>query len=209
MATNYRKPPTKLTVGAQYICFNRMDENNDWTQSFEDTVYQLPTVTNVEVSDNTDAYDTYASGDVYESDAAITGVEISETNIAFPDDLLERMRGNDVDDGVVLGGGIGMRPYFAYGFVVKKRDNTMDLRWYPKCKLTDNSDKTETSEESHKDQTDDLTIKAYGFDEKSHKYVRALTAEEGMQDVTEEAFFAAPLLTAAAVKALVSETPGE
>ena len=197
-------PSLKLTVGAQYICFNKMDAENQWTEEFEDEVFRLPTVTNVSVSDNLDSYDAYASGDIYDSDAVVQTQEISETNLAFSDTLLAKMRGEEVDGGVIMGGGVSVRPYFAYGFVVERKNGDLDLRWYPKCKLTENTDETATSTDSHADQTDDVTIRAYAFDEDKHKNVRVITSETGFENVTEEKFFAKPVLTAAEAKALAT-----
>jgi hypothetical protein len=78
----------------------------------------------------------------------------------------------------------------------------MDMRWYPKCKLVDNSDATQTSTDSHSDQTDSLTIRAYGFDATQNQEVKVLTAETANAGITEAAFFAAPVMTIDAVKAL-------
>lgn len=203
MAISEKKPSVKLTVGAQYICFNTMDENNDWTDAFETDVIKLPTVTQVQVSDNADSYDSYASGAIYDSDTDIQSKDIQETNLAFSDTLLAKMRGDVVDGGVIVEGKTGtVRPYFAYGFVVQKKNGELDLRWYPKCKLVENSDSTATSEESHSDQTDDITIRAYRMSDNKGIAVRVNTGETGYDTVTEEAFFAAPLTTADAAKAL-------
>jgi phi13 family phage major tail protein len=203
MAISEKKPSVKLTVGAQYICFNTMDANNDWTDAFETDVIKLPTVTQVQVTDNSDSYDSYASGAIYDSDTEIQSKDIQETNLAFSDTLLAKMRGDVVDGGVIVEGKLGtVRPYFAYGFVVQKKNGELDLRWYPKCKLVENSDSTATSEESHSDQTDDITIRAYRMSDDKGIAVRVNTGEEGYDTVTEEAFFAAPLTTADAAKAL-------
>jgi len=203
MAISEKKPSVKLTVGAQYICFNTMDENNDWTDTFETDVIKLPTVTQVQVTDNSDSYDSYASGAIYDSDTEIQSKDIQETNLAFSDTLLAKMRGDVVDGGVIVEGKLGtVRPYFAYGFVVQKKNGELDLRWYPKCKLVENSDSTATSEESHSDQTDDITIRAYRMSDDKGIAVRVNTGEKDYDTVTEEAFFAAPLTTANAAKAL-------
>lgn len=203
MAITEKKPSVKLTVGAQYICFNTMDANNDWTDAFETEVIKLPTVTQVQITDNSDSYDSYASGAIYDSDTEIQSKDIQETNLAFSDTLLAKLRGDVVDGGVIVEGKLGtVRPYFAYGIVVQKKNSELDLRWYPKCKLVENSDSTATSEESHSDQTDDITIRAYRMADDKGIAVRVNTGEEGYDTVTEEAFFAAPLTTADAAKAL-------
>lgn len=201
MAITEKKPSTKLTVGAQYICFNT--GTPDWdSASFETAVTKLPTVVDIDVADNADSYESYASGDVYESDTIILYKDIAVTQLVFPEDVLARMRGDTVDEGVILSGGIKTRPFFAYGVPVIKKDGTMNLRWFPKCKLVENTDKTATSTESHSDQTDSLTIRAYGFDDDQNQDVGCLTSVDENEDVTEALFFAAPLLTIAAVKAI-------
>lgn len=201
-----KRPAMKLTVGAQYICFDTMDDSGNWTDKFDANVIKLPTVSQVDISDDADAHSTYASGDLYDSDTDISSVTIKTTNVAFDDLTVEKMKGSDIDGGAVLSGGVTRRPYFAYGIVSEKKDGTLDLRWYPKCKLADQSDKTSTSADKWSDQTDDLTITAYGFDAAKHKCVRCLTSDATTKNVTEDKFFAAPVLTAAAVKALAPTT---
>ena len=200
MAITEKRPSTKYTVGAQYICFN---EDPEWDASeFETDVIKLPTVVNVTVADNSDSYQSYASGEVYESDTIVTYKELSVTQLAFDEKTIARMKGDTVDEGIIMSGGVKTRPYFAYGLPIIKKDGTMDMRWYPKCKLVDNSDATATSTDSHSDQTDSLTIRAYGFDATQNQEVKVLTAETANAGITEAAFFAAPVLTVAAAKAL-------
>ena len=54
---------------------------------------------------------------------------------------------------------------FAYGKVVKLRKGGYRYDWYPKCKLSENSDDISTSEEKANEQTDTIKIKAYPFNE--------------------------------------------
>ena len=200
MAITEKKPATKYTVGAQYICFNT---DPDWDAAeFDSAVTKFPTVVDIDVKDNSNSYESYASGLVYESDTIVTYKEISVTQLAFDEETIAKMKGDAVDSGIIMSGGIKTRPFFAYGVPIIKKDKTMDLRWYPKCKLADNSDKTATSTDTHSDQTDTLTIRAYGFDEDQNQEVKVLTAETANAGITEAAFFAAPVLTVAAAKAL-------
>lgn len=200
MAITEKRPSTKYTVGAQYICFNT---DPDWDSGdFESDVLKLPTVTNIDVKDNSDSYDSYASGAVYESDTIVTYKEISVTQLAFDDTTIAKMKGDTIDSGIIMSGGVKTRPYFAYGVPIIRKDKTMDMRWFPKCKLVDNSDATQTSTDSHSDQTDTLTIRAYGFDTDQNQEVKVLTGETANAGITEAAFFAAPVLTVAAAKAL-------
>ena len=200
MAITEKRPSTKYTVGAQYICFN---EDPEWDASeFETDVIKLPTVVDVTAADNSDSYQSYASGEVYESDTIVTYKELSVTQLAFDEKTIARMKGDTVDEGIIMSGGVKTRPYFAYGLPIIKKDGTKDMRWYPKCKLVDNSDATATSTDSHSDQTDSLTIRAYGFDATQNQEVKVLTGETANAGITEAAFFAAPVLTVAAAKAL-------
>ena len=202
MAINEKKPSTKYTVGAQYICFN---EDPEWkADEFEEDVLKLPTVVDINVADNSDSYESYASGAVYESDTIVTYKEISVTQLAFDEATIAKMKGDTIDSGIIMSGGIKTRPFFGYGVPIIKKDGTKDMRWYPKCKLVDNSDATATSTDSHSDQTDSLTIRAYGFDETQNQEIKVLTAETANASITEAAFFAAPILTVAAAKALRS-----
>ena len=200
MAITEKKPSTKYTVGAQYICFNTDD---DWDASdFEASVTKLPTVVDINIADNSNSYQSYASGIVYESDTIVNYKEISVTQLAFEEEIIAKMKGDTVDTGIIMSGGFKTRPYFAYGVPIIKKDKTMDLRWFPKCQLVDNSDKTATSTDSHSDQTDTLTIRAYGFDADQNQEVSVLTSDSNNAGITEAAFFAAPVLTVAAAKAL-------
>ena len=200
MAITEKKPSTKYTVGAQYICFN---EDTDWdAEAFESDVLKLPTVVDINVADNSSSYESYASGAVYESDTVVTYKEISVTQLAFDEATIAKMKGDTIDTGIIMSGGVKTRPFFAYGVPIIKKDRTMDMRWYPKCKLVDNSDATATSTDSHSDQTDSLTIRAYGFDDTQNQEVKVLTAETANAGITEAAFFAAPIMTINAAKAL-------
>ena len=200
MAITEKKPSTKYTVGAQYICFN---EDPDWDSAeYESDVLKLPTVVDIDIADNSDSYESYASGAVYDSDTIVTYKEISVTQLAFDETTIAKMKGDTVDSGIIMSGGIKTRPFFAYGVPIIKKDKTMDMRWFPKCKLVDSSDKTATSTDAHSDQTDSLTIRAYGFDADQNQEVKVLTADTNNAGITEAAFFAAPVLTVAAAKAL-------
>lgn len=206
MAIAQNKPALIVTVGAQYICMNTPAVDGSWTDTFETEVSKLPTVVSVEVKDTTDSYDAYASGKVYDTDTDILSEEISTENIAFPAQLVAKLRGDTVDSGVIMSGGLRTRPWFAYGVPIINKDGSKLLRWYPKCKLTDNDDKTESSEDKHKDQNKTLTIKAYQFNDAADIKVEMDTSDEAAKMVTEDTFFAVPLTTFAAAKAL--ETTG-
>ena len=209
MAITTKKPAEKLTVGAQYICFDTASDGT-YSGTYAEDVTCLPTVTQVEVTDTGDDFKDYASGDVYASGNRTMYKQIKTTNLAFEDALIAKMKGDVVDDtsGVIMESGYNRRPYFAYGIYAQKDDGTLDLRWYPKVQHTENSDSTATSEESHKTQTDDLTMNAYGFDAAKTKCVRRIYKPTDTTDAQKviAAWFAAPILTDAAAKAIKAGT---
>lgn len=209
MAITTKKPAEKLTVGAQYICFDTASDGT-YSGKYAADVTCLPTVTQVEVTDTGDDFKDYASGDVYASGTRTMYKQIKTTNLAFEDALIAKMKGDVVDDtsGVIMESGYNRRPYFAYGIYSQKDDGTLDLRWYPKVQHTENSDSTATSEESHKTQTDDLTMNAYGFDAAKTKCVRRIYKPTGTADAQKviAAWFAAPILTDTAAKAIKAGT---
>lgn len=150
----------KETVGAQYLCFNTMDTDGRWTSTFAEEVEKTEVVKSVKVTENGEPTDTYASGAVYDSDITTTSTDIEVEIVAFPADTLAKLRGDNVDtDGLILSGGNRPRPYFAYGKVVKLRKGGYRYDWYPKCKLSENSDDISTSEEKANEQTDTIKIK--------------------------------------------------
>lgn len=197
MSIKTKKPPIKESVGAQYICFNTMSEENEWTNQFEEEVEKTASVKTVTVTENAESTDVYASGEVYDADSSTPTTDVEVEVIAFPAETLAKMRGDNVDEGgLVLSGGRGIRPYFAYGKVVKMKGGKARYEWYPKCKLSENSDETKTREESFSEQTDTITIKAYPFDDEGNiKAMVDSTMGNFPVGLTEEKFFSKPVLT--------------
>lgn len=205
-----KKPPVKETVGAQYVCFNQTTEDGEWSNSFEADVEQTKVVKSVKVSENSESADVYASGEVYDTDTSTSATDIEVQVIAFPADTLARMRGEVVDEGGLhLSGGSGERPYFAYGKVVKMKKGGIRLEWFPKCKLAENSDEANTKEDKYSEQADTIKIKAYKFNENGDikAYVDS-TASNFPKGLTEEKFFAKPILTKEDLAAAVGTQEG-
>ena len=76
------------------------------------------------------------------------------------------------------------------------------FEWYPKCKLTENSDDIATSEEKSSEQTDTIKIRAYPFDAAGNIACR-VTESTAPVGLTEEKFFMKPILTDAELTAAV------
>lgn len=210
MSIATRKPPMKETVGAQYICFNTSTEDGEWSNQYEENVEKTEVVKSVKVTENSENADVYASGKVYDSDQSTSHTDIEVSVIAFPADTLARMRGENVDaGGLHLSGGKGVRPYFGYGKVVKLKNGKERYEWYPKCKLASNSDEISTREDKFSEQPDTLTISAYPFtDNDDIKTYVDSSASNFPSGLTEEMFFAKPVLTPADLQAALP-TEGE
>lgn len=206
MSINSKKPPIKETIGAQYVCFNQMTEDYEWTETFEEEVEKTETVKKATVTENGESTDVYSSGIVYDSDVSNGTTSIEVETIAFVTDTLAKMRGDIVDaGGLILSGGNNTRPFFAYGKVVKLKHGKVRFEWFPKCKLTENTDETSTKEESFSEQTDTITITAYPFNENGDiKSMVDSSAANFPEELTEEKFFAKPILTKEGLAAAVS-----
>lgn len=193
-----KKPPYKETVGAQYFCFNKpVVGSNDWTGTFEEDVEKTETVSSVTVKENVDTTPIYSSGIVYDSVNQASTVEITDEVIAFVPQTLCRMRGDLMDTaGLILSGGNRDREYFAYGKVVRKSGGAVRYDWYPKCKLSENTDDIKTSEDTFKAQNDKLTIVAYPFNSAGDIKSSVETGVNFPAKLTEDAFFSKPILTA-------------
>lgn len=208
MAITTKKPPIKETIGAQYICFNTMDEDGNWTNQFETDVEKTKVVKSVKVTENAETGEVYASGEVYDTDNTVSSIDIESEVVAFVAQTLARMRGDTVGTGgLILSGGSKVRPFFAYGKVVILKNNKVRFDWFPKCKLTENSDETKTKEASFSEQTDTVTIKAYPFDDAGNiKASVDSTMDSFPAGLTEEMFFAKPILTDADLAAALPTT---
>ena len=195
MAIKTKRPPMKETVGAQYICFAKETEEGEFDGTYETDVEKTEVVKTVKVTVNADTGDSYASGKVYDSDTPTKSIDIETEVIAFPEDTLAKMKGDSVDvGGLILSGSNSQRPFFAYGKVVKLRHGGYRYEWYPKCKLTENSDDISTSEDKTSEQTDTIKIKAYPFDDAGN-IVAKITESSAPEGMTEDKFFAKPILT--------------
>lgn len=196
MSITTKRPPRKETIGAQYICFNTMGESGEWTETFDTEVEKTATVKSVKVTENSESTDVYASGEVYDTDNSSGATSIEVEVVAFDVDTLAKMRGDKVGtNGSIIKGGNGTRPFFAYGKVVKLKGGKVRYEWYPKCKLAENTDETQTKEDKSSEQNDTITINAYAFESDGGKCFSVDTSSKKFPAaLTEEKFFTKPLL---------------
>lgn len=203
-----KRPMVKQTVGDMYYAFNTMKENGEFNPDAYEGTIGCANVKNIGTTENAESTVIRASGQDYMTVSQESSIDMAVEVIAFDAGDLARMKGEDTSDegGLVLGGAPATRPYFAYGKVVKKANGEVRYEWFPKCQLVENTDDIGTSEESFSEQNDTVTIRAFSFDNKDNKkaYVDSEMSKfpEGL---TEEKFFAKPILKAADLAAAVTQ----
>lgn len=192
-----KRPMMKESVGAQYYAFNNPDTNGNVDfSSYEDTV-KTEVVKKIGTTENGESTNVRASGKDYASFNQTTSIDLAVEVVAFPQDDLAKMRGDEPSEsGLISSGGAKERPYFAYGKVVKLVGGGIRYDWYPKCQLIENTDDIETSEESFSEQNDTVTIRCYSFNDKG-QIKNSVNSEFDSfpKGLTEEKFFAKPIVT--------------
>lgn len=118
------------------------------------------------------------------------------------------MRGDNVDaGGLILSGGNRLRPFFGYGKTVIQKGDRKRYEWYPKCKLSENTDEVKTREASFSEQTDSISIKAYAFNDAGDIKVMVDSSSKNFPEgLTEDIFFSQPILGAEDLAAAVAVT---
>lgn len=203
MAITTKKPKIKETVGALYYAFNTMTEDGEFDPEAYETTNKSDVVKTITTTDNATTTTVRASGQDYETVNQSASIENEVEVIALDPEDLAKMRGDDIhENGLILSGAPGKRPFFAFGKVVKKLGGAVEFVWYPKCQLTENTDEATTSEEEFSEQTDTVTITAYAFDDAGNKSVRVNSEMSSFpEELTEEKFFEKPILDDAGLTA--------
>ena len=203
-----KRPMMKETVGAQYYAFNTPDEDgNVDLETYEDPI-KTEVVKQINTTENGDTTTVRASGKDYASFNQVSSTDLEVEVVAFPQEDLARMRGENIaTNGLVSSGGTKERPYFAYGKVVKLVGGGVRFDWYPKCQVIENTDDIATSEDSFSEQNDTVTIRAYAFNEKGENKNYVDSSITGFPEgLTEEKFFSKPIVTSADLDAVVAES---
>ncbi len=196
MTQTIKRPPVKETVGAQYVCFTDNEDASEFTGEYETTVEKTETVKKVGITENGESTPVRASGKTYMNASSTSGTEISVEVVAFPAETIARMRSDKLTEtGLILSGGNRTRPRFAYGKVVHMHGGLRRFDWYPNCQLSANTDDIETSDTSFKEQNDTLTISAMPFNDDGDVVVSIKEDYKIPEGLTEEIFFAAPILS--------------
>ena len=206
--TKVKKPKIIETVGAFYYAFNTPSEDGEFNATTYETIVKSPIIKKVSVEPESETVPIRASGEDYDQVSQTSSIGIEVEVIAFDPTDLATAKGEAINtNGLVLGGASTSRPYFACGYPVIKKDGHKCLKWFPKCKLTENSEETSTSDTSYSEQTSTVNITAYSFDSDNHKFVY-LDSEMASypEDMTEDKFFAQVITSVADLNKII--TPG-
>ena len=203
MSITTKKPKIKETVGALYYAFNTMKENGDFDPENYETTTKSDVVKTINTTDNTGSTVVRASGTDYSTAYNTASVENEVEVVAIDPEDLSKMKGDDIhENGLILSGAPRIRPFFAFGKVVKKMGGVKELVWYPKCQLIENTEESSTSEKEFSEQNDTITIKAFAFDDAGNTSVRVNSEMTSYPEgLTEEKFFEKPILNDAGLTA--------
>jgi hypothetical protein len=198
MSITNKKPMIKETVGALYYDFNTPTENGEYNpETYEEEVVKSNVVKNIGTTENAESVVVRASGEDYETVSQNQYIDMAVEVVAFDPKDLARMRADTIGKtGLNRSGRTARRPFFAYGKVKKMVGGGVEYAWYPKCQLIENTDDIGTKEESFSEQNDTVTIRAYAYNKEGDKktYVNS-EMDNFPEGMTEEKFFAKPLLT--------------
>lgn len=202
MAIKTEKPMRRVGVGAMYICFHAEEQGDDGVLKFEEDVIRLKTVAAIETTEEGSTDSVYGSNEIYDTDANPTPPTLAVEALAFPPDVLAKMRGNKISGGFVTHNTYDEARGFAYGIVYPKKNGQTRFVWHPNCKLTAITDAAQTKDSGGPNtQNPEATIQTNVFNDAGDfqiDYDTELLSKEEMQSaVKEEAFFAKPLLTPA------------
>ncbi len=197
MSIQTKKPMVKETVGGLYYAFNTPSENGDFNpKAYEATVVKSDVVKNIGTTENAETVPVRASGQDYITVNQSESIEMAIEVVAFDPADLAKMRGDVIaTGGLNRSGRTAVRPFFAFGKVVRKVGGGVEYAWYPKCQLVENTDDIATKEESFSEQNDTVTIKAYSYNDLADKKVYVNSEMDNFPEgLTEEKFFAKPIL---------------
>lgn len=170
MIKNEKRPEIQISVGSFFYAKNMPEEGVLFDPKKYGPIISSPIIKKVGIKESSENTPIKASGIDYMTVSQKDSEELSVEVIAFAPDDLADYRGDSISEkGLIKDDTTPNRPFFACGFPIEKTNGHVDLTWYPKCQLLENSGDVETKEDKFKEQNKTLTIKAYAFDEKSIK----------------------------------------
>lgn len=203
-----KKPKMIETVGALMYTFNTPAEDGEFNLETYGEIVCSPIIKKVSVEPEEETTTVRASGEDYDQVSQTSKIGLEFETVAFDPEDLAKAKGEKIDNsGLVMGGSSSPRPFLAIGYPVIKVGGGFTLKWYPKCKLTENSEEASTSETSFNEQNPTVHFDSYAFNDAGDKFVYLDTEmskfPEGM---TIDKFFSKVITSAADIESIL--TPG-
>lgn len=201
-----KRPKIIETVGALYYAFNIADETGEYDSSSFEDIIKSPIIKKISVEPEAETVVVSASGENYDEVSQTSSIGIEVEVVAFAPSDLAKAKGETVaENGLISGGASNPRPYLAIGVPVKKVGGGICLKWYPKCKLTENTEEASTKESSFSEQNATISLSAYSFNETGDKFVYLDTdADIYPEKMTEELFFSKVITKSDDIKELLT-----
>ncbi|MCL2197313.1 MAG: hypothetical protein FWB80_00160 [Defluviitaleaceae bacterium] len=134
----FEKPEFEVTIGSAYFCV--IDEKDNNTILYEDTVLEVPVIKTQGLSRIQSELDVYASGESYYYTNRTAGANITLGAVALPSTLLTKLEGAETTGGFELSKTSDLNREFAYGYWSENNDGSFVFFWHPVCKLTPTED---------------------------------------------------------------------
>jgi len=188
------KPEFEVTIGSAYFCFIESKTND--TITYENEVFEVPTIKTLGVTREVSSLPVWASGDIYKYLNQTAGADIALVAVTLPQDMLAKIEGSTKQGGHTFNRTNDIEREFAFGYWGENYDRSFTYVWHPVCKLI-------PTEENHATRTQDLTdpqrnysVKVLPFNNVwRHKYSTKQAIEAGEQPLTKEEFFLLPIYT--------------
>lgn len=203
-----KKPKIIETVGALYYSFNTPTEDGEFDITTYGDIIKSPIIKKVGVEPEAETAVVRASGQNYDEISQTSSIGLEIEVVAFdPEDLAKAKGETTTQNGLILGGSSTPRPYIAIGYPVLKVGGGITMKWYPKCKLTENTEEVSTSDTSFSEQNPTVNFSAYAFNDNGDKFVY-LDSETSKypENMTEDKFFSKVISSDADIQSVL--TPG-
>lgn len=202
-----KRPEIQISVGSFMYARNNPGEGVLFDSTKYGDIISSPVIKKVGIKESAENTPIKASGIDYLTVGLKDSEELSVEVVAFAPDDLAYFRGDSISkNGLIMDSTTPVKPFFACGFPIEKTNGKIDLCWYPKCQLIENTGDVETKEDKFKEQNKTLTIKAYPFNGKNIKVHCDSELESFPEGLTEEKFFSKVITSDEDLQAVLTPT---
>lgn len=206
-----KKPKIILSVGALYYAFNIPSEDGSFDPHSYSEIIHSPILKKYATTPESESATVRASGQDYDQIDQISSIGLEFETVAFDPEDLAKAKGEKISSkGLASGGSSSQRPFLAIGVPIIKKGGGHTLKWYPKCKLTENTEEANTSESSFSEQNPTVNFTAYSFNDNNEKFKYVDTEFSNYPEgLTEEKFFSKVIVDDATLESVLSNKVAE